>query len=83
VEELGEEACDYTPKLVHSYRAIQSTPRLAKRSLSLLFPTTYPFQTRPTTTEAPFDEALVEISAILAAMSNLPTMIHLDCPKDE
>ena len=83
VEELGQEACDYMPKLVHSYRAIQAVPRSAKKSLSLLFPTTYPFQSRPTTTEASFDEALVEISAVLAAMSSLPTMIHMDWQKEE
>ena len=83
VEELGQEACDYMPKLVHSYRAIQATPRVPKKNLSLLFPTTYPFQSRPTTTEASFDEALVEISAVLAAMSSLPTMIHLDWQKEE
>lgn len=83
VEELGEEACDYMPKLVHSYRAIQSTPRAPKKTLSLLFPTSYPFQSRPTTTKASFDEALVEISAVLAAMSSLPTMIHLDWKQEE
>ncbi|KAF9698431.1 hypothetical protein EKO04_003507 [Ascochyta lentis] len=83
VEELGQEACDYMPKLVHSYRAIQATPRPIKNSLSLLFPTTYPFQSRPTTTEATFDEALIEISAVLAAMSSLPTMLHLDWQKEE
>ncbi|KZM21316.1 guanyl-nucleotide exchange factor [Ascochyta rabiei] len=83
VEELGQEACDYMPKLVHSYRAIQATPRPVKNSLSLLFPTTYPFHSRPTKTEATFDEALIEISAVLAAMSSLPTMMHLDWQKEE
>lgn len=83
VEELGQEACEYMPKLVDSYRAIQATPRPAKKTLSLLFPTTYPFQSRPTTTEAPFDEAMAEISAVLAAMSSLPSLIHVDWPKDE
>jgi dedicator of cytokinesis protein 3 len=83
VEELGQEACDYMPKLVHSYRAIQAIPRAPKQSLSLLFPTTYPFQVRPTTAQATFDETLVEISAVLAAMSSLPTMIHLDMEKEE
>lgn len=83
VEELGEEACDYMPKLVQSYRAIQATPRPHKKTLSLLFPTSYPFQTRPTTTDASFDEALIEISAVLAAMSSLPTMIHVDWQKEE
>ncbi|KAH7392512.1 hypothetical protein BKA66DRAFT_607037 [Pyrenochaeta sp. MPI-SDFR-AT-0127] len=83
VEELGQEACEYMPKLVDSYRAIQATPRPAKKTLSLLFPTTYPFQSRATTTEAPFDEAMAEISAVLAAMSSLPTLIHVDWPKDD
>ncbi|KAH9875386.1 hypothetical protein J1614_004878 [Plenodomus biglobosus] len=83
VEELGQEACDYIPKLVESYRAIQATPRPAKKTLSLLFPTTYPFQSRAASSEAPFDEAMAEISAVLAAMSSLPTLIHLDLPKDE
>ncbi|KAF2105524.1 hypothetical protein BDV96DRAFT_360065 [Lophiotrema nucula] len=81
VDELGQEACEYMPKLVDSYRAIQATPRSPKKSLSLLFPTSYPFPSRPTTTQATFDEALVEISAVLAAMSSLPTIIHLDWPK--
>lgn len=83
VEELGQEACEYIPKLVDSYRAIQATPRQTKKTLSLLFPTSYPFPSRPATTQSDFDEALVEISAVLAAMSNLPTIIHLDWPKDD
>ncbi|KAF1999177.1 hypothetical protein P154DRAFT_236464 [Amniculicola lignicola CBS 123094] len=81
VEDLGQEACEYMPKLVDSYRMIQVTPRPAKKTLSLLFPTSYPFPTRPATIEAKFDEALVEISAVLAAMSSLPTIIHLEWPK--
>jgi hypothetical protein len=83
VEDLGQEACEYIPKLVDSYRAIQSTPRTVRKTLSLLFPTSYPFQSRPTTTEAIFDEAMIEISAVLAAMSSLPTIIHLDWPKQD
>jgi dedicator of cytokinesis protein 3 len=83
VEELGREASEYMPKLVESYLTIQATPRPAKKTLSLLFPTTYPFPTRPVTAEAPFDEAMAEISAVLAAMSSLPTLIHLDRSKDE
>jgi dedicator of cytokinesis protein 3 len=83
VEELGQEACEYFPKLVDSYRAIQMTPRQKKSHLSLLFPTAYPFPSRPTTTEAAFDEALVEISAVLLAMSSHPSFIHLDWPKDD
>ncbi|ORY11651.1 hypothetical protein BCR34DRAFT_483858 [Clohesyomyces aquaticus] len=83
VDELGQEACEYIPKLVDSYRAIRDTTRLPKKTLSLLFPTSYPFHSRPTTTEATFDEAMIEISAVLAAMSSLPTIIHLDWPKSD
>lgn len=83
VEELGQEACEYMSKLVDSYRAIQATPRLAKKTLSLLFPTAYPFQSRPATTESTFDEALAEISAVLAAMSNLPALVYLDKSRDD
>ena len=83
MEELGQEACEYMPKLVDSYLAIQATPRPAKKTLSLLFPTSYPFQSRAATTEAPFDEAMAEISAVLAAMSSLPALIHLDWTKDD
>jgi hypothetical protein len=83
VEELGQEACEYIPKLVNSYRAIQTAPRPVKKTLSLLFPTSYPFQSRPTTTEATFDEAMIEIAAVLAAMSSLPTIIHLDWAKED
>ncbi len=83
IDELGAEACDYIPKLVGSYRAIQSTERTTKDSLSLLFPTSYPFASRPASTSACFDEALIELSAVLAATSNLPAMIHLDIPEDE
>ncbi|KAF2205630.1 hypothetical protein GQ43DRAFT_477220 [Delitschia confertaspora ATCC 74209] len=83
VEDLAEEACEYIPKLVDSYRAIQATPRLSKSSLSLLFPSAYPFPTRPTSTTTAFDEALIEISAVLAALSSLPVTIHFDWGKDE
>jgi dedicator of cytokinesis protein 3 len=83
VDELGQEACEYMPKLVESYRAIQATPRPAKKTLSLLFPTAYPFQSKPATTESTFDEALAEISAVLAALSNLPALVYVDRLSDD
>ena len=78
VNDLGQEACDYIPKLVDSYRVIQLAPRSPKKTLSLLFPTSYPFPSRPILAETDFDEALIEIAAVLAATTNLPTLIHLD-----
>ncbi|KAF2749235.1 hypothetical protein M011DRAFT_466356 [Sporormia fimetaria CBS 119925] len=82
-EELGHEACDYVPKLIESYRAIQATPRHAKKTLSLLFPTALPFPSRTTTMEASFDEAMTEIAGVLAAISCLPTFINLDRPNED
>lgn len=83
VDELGKEACSYMPKLVESYRVILATPRPSKKALSFLFPTAYPFQSRSAAAETPFDESLAEISAVLAAMSNLPTLIPVEWPKDD
>ena len=83
INDLGAEAGDYIPKLVNSYRAIQSTARSAKSSLSLLFPTAYPFPSRPSPTSAVFDEALVEIAALLAATASLPTTVHFESPETD
>ncbi|KAF2405083.1 hypothetical protein EJ06DRAFT_11759 [Trichodelitschia bisporula] len=84
INELGQEACEYIPKLVDSYRAIQAVPRPLKKSLSLLFPTSYPFHSRPIDIETTeFDEPLIEIAAVLAAITSLPTTIHLDMPQDD
>ena len=84
VNDLGEEACEYIPKLVASYRAIQVAPRQPKKALSLLFPTAHPFQSRPIANETTdFDETLVEISAVLAAITSLPVTINLEMAKPE
>jgi hypothetical protein len=84
VNELGEEACEHIPKLVDSYRVIQGVPRPPKKVLSLLFPSSYPFQTRPIADESgDFDEALVEIAAVLAAITSLPINLHFDMQRDE
>jgi dedicator of cytokinesis protein 3 len=83
VSELGVEVSDYIPKVVESYRAIQSTPRKEKGTLSLLFPTAYPFPIKKAAGQPVFDEALIELAAVLAAMSCLPTGIHLDLQEAE
>ncbi|KAH7065056.1 hypothetical protein B0J12DRAFT_780474 [Macrophomina phaseolina] len=83
INDLGAEAAEYIPKLVDSYMAISSTPKPQKQNLSLLFPSSYPFPTKPTTTNAEFDEALVEILGVLAAITNLPINITPDLPKPE
>lgn len=83
VEELGEEVSEYIPKIIDSYRAIQSTGRHERETFSLLFPKTYPFPTRNIPDRPVFDEALIELAAIMAAVSSIPTGLHLDLAEDD
>ncbi|KAK8248265.1 C2 domain in Dock180 and Zizimin proteins-domain-containing protein [Phyllosticta capitalensis] len=83
IEGLGPEAADYIPKIVDSYLTVSSAPRPTKQHLSLLFPTSYPFPSKQIETTVEFDEILVELLAILAAITNLPITIHPELPKDE
>jgi hypothetical protein len=55
VDHLGPEIPDYIPKIIESYLAIQAVEKRPKSRLSLLFPTTYPFPSKPTTEEATVD----------------------------
>lgn len=83
VGELGEEVSEYIPKIIQSYKAIQTTGRHERGSFSFLFPRTYPFPSRPIAGRPVFDETLVELAAILAALANVPTGLHIDLPEDE
>ncbi|KAI9888447.1 MAG: hypothetical protein M1814_006926 [Vezdaea aestivalis] len=83
VSELGSEVSDYLPKIVESYRAVQSTERKEKDALSLLFPTSYPFPSRKAAGQPIFDETLIELAAILAAMSSLPAGMHFDLEESD
>jgi dedicator of cytokinesis protein 3 len=82
VDELTE-VSEYIPKIVDSYRSIQATGVQPRDSLSLLFPKTYPFPTKPINGRPVFDEALAELAAIIAAMSNIPSSLHLVLPEEE
>jgi hypothetical protein len=83
VQGLGPEVPDYIPKIIDSYLALQAAPKTEKTRLSLLFPTTYPFPTKPLPEKARFDEALVELSAILSGISTLPSGMQLELAEDE
>lgn len=69
---IGNEIPDYIPKIIDSYLAIQATPRNPKTRLSLLFPAAYPFASKVLPEPVSFDEALIELSAVLSALSNSP-----------
>ena len=83
IEHLGPEIPDYIPKIIQSYLTIQAAPKKPKDRLSLLFPTSYPFPARPITEETPFDEALIELSAVLSALSNSPSGMQLELAEDD
>ncbi|SMR42889.1 unnamed protein product [Zymoseptoria tritici ST99CH_1E4] len=67
MEEFNGESCHYVPKLAESFLALQQVPRQPKHGFSMLFPTTFPFPYRPTTQPIEVDEAMLEVSALLAA----------------
>ncbi|KAK3939252.1 hypothetical protein QBC46DRAFT_438181 [Diplogelasinospora grovesii] len=83
VEHLGPEIPDYIPKIIQSYLAIQAVEQKPKTKLSLLFPMSYPFPTKPTAEETVFDEALIELSAVLSALSNSPSGMQLELAEDD
>jgi hypothetical protein len=84
VHDLGDEACEHIPKLIDSYRALQGAPRTPRKSLSLLFHGAYPFATKALKKEkSDFDEAMVEIAAVLASITSLPIQLGFDFPREE
>ncbi|KAJ4307245.1 Deoxycytidine kinase 1 [Collariella sp. IMI 366227] len=84
IDHLGPEIPDYIPKIIQSYLALQAVPKKPKDRLSLLFPTAYPFPSKPVTAAEPiFEEALVELSAILSALSSSPAGMQLELAEDD
>ncbi|KAK5175015.1 Deoxycytidine kinase 1 [Saxophila tyrrhenica] len=78
MEELGEDTCQYVPKLVASYSALEKSQRKAKKSFSMLFPTSFPFPSKATAKEVGVDEAMLEISALLAAALTTQQRLYFD-----
>lgn len=62
---------DFMPKIVTSYCTIKASDMIEKNTLSLLFPKTYPFLPRPTNTKEAFDEALLELAALMSSISDI------------
>lgn len=83
IEMLGPEVPDHIPKIIDSYLAVQATSKQPKTRLSLLFPTTYPFPSKPIVGNPEFDETLVELSAILSALFTSPNGMHLELAEDD
>ncbi|KAJ5740565.1 hypothetical protein N7493_000437 [Penicillium malachiteum] len=62
---------DFMPSVVASYCAIATEGVEETEYLSLLFSKSFPFQVKTSQTPQPFDESLVELSAIMAALAKI------------
>nr|OQO26837.1 hypothetical protein B0A51_07797 [Rachicladosporium sp. CCFEE 5018] len=77
--ELDNDGCQYVPKLVESYTTLQAAGRRSpSRTFTLLFPTTFPFPERRTSTELDVDKAMLEMSALLATALTTQQRLYLD-----
>ncbi|KAF2724119.1 hypothetical protein K431DRAFT_282387 [Polychaeton citri CBS 116435] len=76
--ELGEECCQYVPKLVESYRILQLAGRVPKKTFSMLFPTSLPFPAKRTSEEIEVEEAMLELSALMAAALATDKRLYFD-----
>ena len=83
VPALGPEIPDHVSKVIDSYLALQAAPKTPKSRLSLLFPQAYPFQSKPIFGTVQFDEAIIELSAILSAISTLPAGMQLELATED
>ena len=84
VDHLGAEIPDHIPKIIDSYLAILASPKKPNTRLSLLFPSSYPFPTKPISDDNQhFDEALIELSAVLSAISSSHSGMQLELADDD
>ncbi|KHO01867.1 Dedicator of cytokinesis [Metarhizium album ARSEF 1941] len=79
---LAPEIPDHIPRIIDSYLSLLSLPPKPRRRLSLLFPSAYPFPSRPVCANITFDESLAEVSAILSAVSSSPAGMQLELAAD-
>ena len=80
VNEPGFEGSDYLGKLIQAYNALPPSVQSPKDTLSLLFPISYPFPSKQTTSKAVFDESRMELAALLAKLTNTPFMVPANTP---
>ncbi|KAI5304025.1 hypothetical protein KEM56_006930 [Ascosphaera pollenicola] len=72
----------FLPKAVASYAAIATDEVQDTEYLSLLFSKSFPFQLKQSKTTQRVDEALIELSVIIGAISEIPRLRVLDLPHD-
>ncbi|KAL9050561.1 MAG: hypothetical protein Q9162_006556 [Coniocarpon cinnabarinum] len=75
----------WTRKLYQSYLIIRENPQLHSPAnvVTPLFPTSYPFPTTHSGAKAQYDEALLELAALLAETASTPPEQYPDLPVNE
>ncbi|KAL9113227.1 MAG: hypothetical protein Q9227_002562 [Pyrenula ochraceoflavens] len=71
----------FLPKTVESYSIVVAQGVSEKDSLSLMFPSALPFPSRPAAIREKFDEALLELSALMAAICKMPQPSEYPVPE--
>ncbi|KAB8346056.1 hypothetical protein FH972_023108 [Carpinus fangiana] len=80
---FGSNTAQIVRKLVQSYTLLQDKPRSGGEPFTFLFPTQYPFPSKSIKSTDYFDEALIEIAALLSLLSINNSAELLDLPKEE
>lgn len=62
---------EFMPEIVSAYETIANEPDTRRRSLSLLFPHSYPFTAKAIESNDYFDETLLELSALVATIATV------------
>jgi dedicator of cytokinesis protein 3 len=74
---------DFMPKIVASYCAIEAQRTTEKSSLSFLFSKVYPFASRPIMGKPVFDEALLELAALMSSIAKMEPPASIALPDQE
>ncbi|RMD44550.1 hypothetical protein DV735_g575, partial [Chaetothyriales sp. CBS 134920] len=64
---------EFLPFVVNAYSYIVHQPEGRKKTVSALFPTSYPITRKEAESSEHFDEALIELSAVLSTISKIKT----------
>ncbi|KPI43666.1 Dedicator of cytokinesis protein 1 [Cyphellophora attinorum] len=62
---------EFLPSVISTYCYVASEPSIHSRTLTMLFPNTYPLPSRTAVTNEHFDEVLLELSALLATIGKM------------
>ena len=68
----------YFTKAIDSYHSLLISSRPKNDQFSLLYPTTYPFPSKPSARPAAFDEAITELAGLLATLADTHLPLHAE-----